>query len=153
MEADIAQEAVTATLLPVAENLDVLVEEVKVNLRSQPASVAIIVDSPKAEVLLDLDQIAEISRAFSAALDEADPLDVEYILEVSSRGAEAALVCARHFLRNLGRKINVKTKAGLALDGELVAADDDGFTLETAAGSRYLEYGEVKRARPRVQFG
>ena len=49
-----------------------------------------------------------VSRPLSDALDEADPIEGSYILEVSSAGADRALKKPEHFRRFLGSQVDVK---------------------------------------------
>jgi ribosome maturation factor RimP len=114
--------------------------------------VKVVVDRPEG---LDLDVLADATRAVSRALDEADPVAGTYTLEVSSPGLERRLRTPRHFARAVGESVKVKltTAAGNArngerrLEGEVAAADEDGVTLRTNAGDEWLAYDEIDRAR------
>ncbi len=55
-----------------------------------------------------IDDCETFSRAFGDELDRIDPIDVEYILEVSSPGVERKLKTQREFLHYLGREVDVK---------------------------------------------
>lgn len=58
---------------------------------------------------VDLDLVADGTRAISAALDEHDVLGaMPYVLEVSSPGISRPLTRPRHFRRNVGRLIRLK---------------------------------------------
>ena len=50
----------------------------------------VIVEAPIGADGIDSDTLAEVSRAVSKALDVADPIDGEYLLEVSTPGANAS---------------------------------------------------------------
>ena len=61
---------------------------------------------------LDLDAVADVSRAVSAALDAAEEtggeiVAGEYQLEVSSPGVDRPLTLPRHWRRNIGRLVKV----------------------------------------------
>ena len=60
-----------------------------------------------------LDDVADIARAISAALDEAESASGEFIageyqLEVSSPGVDRPLTLPRHWRRNIGRLVKVQ---------------------------------------------
>lgn len=72
----------------------------------------VIVDAPVGAEDIDSDTLASVSRAVSKALDEADPIDGEYLLEVSTPGAERELTKVGHWLRQIGRLVRIKLRAG-----------------------------------------
>lgn len=55
-----------------------------------------------------IDDCEKFSRAFGDAIDELDPIEAEYILEVSSPGVDRKLKTEREFLHYLGREVDVK---------------------------------------------
>ena len=57
---------------------------------------------------VDINDCEKMSRAIDKPLDENDPIDSEYILEVSSPGVERELINDEHFLRFIGSDIMVK---------------------------------------------
>lgn len=56
-----------------------------------------------------IDDCVDMTHAINGPLDEADPIEQAYCLEVSSPGVERELVRDEHFLSNIGEKIKVKT--------------------------------------------
>mgnify|MGYP003374665500 CR=1 FL=1 len=106
---------------------------------------------------LTLDDVAEVSRAVSEALDAADVLGaVPYVLEVSSPGVGRRLREPRHFRRNVGRILEVTTDSG-TLTGRVVRADDVGVELRLdpttgPAGDPTLPYAAITRAAVQVEF-
>jgi ribosome maturation factor RimP len=113
--------------------------------------VKVVVDRPTG---LDLDVLADATRAVSRALDEADPIAGAYTLAVSSPGLERRLRTPRHFARAVGESVKIKLTpaAGNArcgerrLEGEVAAADDAGLTLRTGSGDERLAYDDIDRA-------
>jgi ribosome maturation factor RimP len=118
------------------------------------ATVRVLVDRQGGVALDDLEQL---SREISTALDDADPMPDRFYLEVSSPGLERPLRRPDHFQTAVGSKVKVKTHPSVEgdrrVDGTLVAADDDGFTVETDAGTRTLGYDDVERARTVFEWG
>ncbi len=110
------------------------------------------VASPGAD--LDLDRLAEASRAVSALLDERDELAPlgHYELEVSSPGVERRLRRPEQFRRALGERVSVRTLPGVVgerrEEGTLSRVSDGGITLVADdGGERTLAFGEIERAR------
>ena len=57
---------------------------------------------------IDINSCEAFSRAISDVLDEADPIDGSYTLEVSSPGIERALTRDRHFEALMGQQLLVR---------------------------------------------
>ena len=89
---------------------------------------------------VDLEALTDANRAVSALLDELDPIPGRYTLEVSSPGVERTLRRPAHFVKAVGETVTVKTRPQVPGDrrlrGVLVAADDDGLTVEVDRGRR-----------------
>ena len=92
---------------------------------------------------VSIDDCEAVSRPLSDALDEADPIQDSYVLEVSSAGADRVLKKPEHFARFLGEEVEVKLyraregrKSCVAVlrgfaDGRLTLGENGAeFTLE-----------------------
>lgn len=106
---------------------------------------------------LDVGTLSELTRSISAALDEADPIDGSYTLEVSSPGLERRLRTREHFLGALGEQVQLKTRPGSPGDrrarGVLSAVGEHDLTLTLAdGGSRVVALGDVTRAQVYVDW-
>ena len=108
--------------------------------------------------------LSAITRDLSRALDEADPIDSRYTLEVSSPGLERSLRTPEHFLRAVGETASVKIRqAGQPAErirGVITAADDDGVTLAVQADDgtptgdeRRLTHDTIDSARTIFEWG
>ena len=107
---------------------------------------------------VDLDTLSEVTAAVSSALDEVDPVNGRYTLEVSSPGLERPLRRPDHFARSVGERVTVKVRSGVdgdrRLDGVLAAADDDGIALQLDDGEeRRIRYEEIDKARTVFEWG
>lgn len=105
-----------------------------------------------------IDDIAGVARSISRSLDEHDPIDGNYTLEVSTPGLERPLRTPVHFRRALGADVKVKTHPEVdgdrRLEGTISAADDDQVTVTAADGSqRTLRYDQIERARTVFVWG
>ncbi|MER8233804.1 ribosome maturation factor RimP [Streptomyces sp. NPDC094049] len=141
---------------PLVHAKDLDLEEIEVSRAGRRGLVRIVVDSEEG---VELDACAELSRAISEKLDETDVMgEGEYVLEVSSPGADRPLTEHRHYVRATGRLVKLQ----LAEDGELVArilaVDEDGLDLEVPGvkgrkpTARRVGFAEVVRARVEIEF-
>jgi ribosome maturation factor RimP len=90
----------------------------------------IAIDKPAG--FISLDDCERVSHIAGPLLDQADLIHDSYTLEVSSPGAERPLRDRAEYERFLGRKINVRYRAGeaqVALEGELAGVEDAGITI------------------------
>lgn len=100
---------------------------VELSLAKGPRSVlSFLVDTDEG---ITIDKCARISRKLSAWLEENDPFDFPFALEVSSPGLSRPLKLPRQYQKNVGRKLKVKTLDGKAVVGVLEAVDETGITL------------------------
>lgn len=106
---------------------------------------------------LDLDQLTDITRDISAALDGADPLPDRYTLEVSTPGLERTLRTPTHYTGAIGERLKIKSNPNIEgdrrIEGVLTAADDEGFVVDTGTEQRRLSYRDVERARTVFEWG
>lgn len=152
MDPEVVEQNVLGLLRPIARRSGAIVESVALRVRGGETSLEITVDRQDGTDPLPLDEVANLSRAFSDALDAADPVEGTYSLEVSTRGAESDLNELRHYHRNLGRQLRVRLKDGEKLEGLLAGVSSQTFRLDTPQGQREIPFEEVRRARPRVTF-
>lgn len=99
-----------------------------------------------------LDEIADATRAISAALDES-PItgDAPYTLEVSSRGVGRPLTQAKHYRRNRGRLVKV-SGAGDPVTGRILEVTADEVVLDVDGTRRTLALGEITQAVVQVEL-
>ena len=146
-------ERVTAIVAPLVEGLGLDLYDID----HTGAGLRVLVDR---EGGVDLEAITAVTRAVSRALDEADPFDAAYTLEVSSPGLERPLRTAEHFVAASGRgeRVRIKTKPGIdgerRIEGTLVDVDDSGLSLRLDDGStRALLLDDIDRARTVFAWG
>lgn len=111
---------------------------------------------PNLEVSVDTDtgvtveELSGFSRELGFALDTADLIDGHYELTVTSPGATKPLALPRQYPRHVGRVLDVKLSAPLAvgedvserLEGTLTAVDLEAGTLALSVP------GKTKKAAP-----
>ncbi|MFF3330117.1 ribosome maturation factor RimP [Streptomyces sp. NPDC002888] len=140
--------------LVTSQGLDL--EEIAVDSVGRKRVLRVVVDS---DTGADLDQIADVSRALSAKLDETNVMgEGEYTLEVGTPGAERALTEHRHYVRATGRLVRFQLTEGGELVARILKADDDGLDLEVPgvkgrkATTRRVAFPEIEKARVQVEF-
>ena len=105
---------------------------------------------------VDILDCEAISRKLSDLLDEVDPIEGSYTLEVGSAGAERALKRPSDFQRFLGSPITVKLyrpRNGLKeIPCVLKAYDQGKLTVEAGKETITFEKSEVAQVRLRVEF-
>ncbi|MDX3975841.1 ribosome maturation factor RimP [Shinella sp.] len=122
----------------VAEIIEPSIEQigyrlVRVRLSAQNgATLQIMAERP--DGTMTVEDCEKVSMAVSPVLDVEDPIDKAYHLEVSSPGIDRPMVRKSDFTRWLGHL--VKCETSILVDGrkrfrgKIVAADENGFTLE-----------------------
>ncbi|MFF3261776.1 ribosome maturation factor RimP [Streptomyces sp. NPDC002932] len=137
-----------------AEQLDL--EEIEVSRAGRRRVLRIIVDSEEG---VELDTCADLSRAISEKLDETDAMgEEEYVLEVSSPGADRPLTEHRHYVRNTGRLARLTLNEGGELVARILAVDEEGLDLEVPGvkgrkpTSRRISFDEISKARVELEF-
>ena len=97
-----------------------------------------------------------VSRPLSDALDEADPIEGSYTLEVSSAGADRVLKKPEHFAQFTGSEVDVKLyrarEGRKELTGVLKGYDNGNVTVELPGGDVTLEKKDVAQVRLHVSF-
>lgn len=131
------------------------IENVIVNAKARPPRITVVADGDHG---LDLDTIAELSRAASEVLDRADNSWVSYVLEVTSPGVDRPLTTEKHFRRARGRKVEVTLTDGSVLTGRLGETDAGVVRLIVREGRRAdfavreLPLGGIVKAIVQVEF-
>ena len=107
---------------------------------------------------VDILDCEEISRKLSDLLDEADPIDGSYTLEVGSAGAERALKRPGDFVRYLNSPVLVKLYRNQdgrkEFAGHLDAYDEATGDVTITVGKETLTFAkkDVALVRLRVEF-
>ncbi len=91
---------------------------------------------------VSIDDCVEMSHAIDKPLDEADPIEQSYCLEVSSPGIERDLKREAHFEKSIGEKIMVKlirpVDGQREFKGILESYDNGSFELVTVDGTKLM---------------
>ncbi|MDT0547209.1 MULTISPECIES: ribosome maturation factor RimP [Streptomyces] len=149
-------ERLRGLLEPLVSARDLDLEEVEVTPAGKRRVLRIVVDSDDG---VQLDACAELSRAVSQTLDDADAMGQHpYVLEVTSPGADRPLTETRHYRRATGRLIKARLAEGGELVARITAVDDEGLDVEVPGvkgrrpTARRLAFKEISKARVEIEF-
>ena len=106
----------------------------------------VFIDKPEG---ISIDDCTAVSHAIDPIIDEADPIDKSYFLEVCSPGIERELTRPWHYEAVLGVKIKIKLYK--ALDGKkeftgLLKTSGDTLIIETETGEMTFPKETVSKA-------
>ena len=103
-----------------------------------------------------IDDCEAVSRPLSDALDEADPIEGSYVLEVSSAGADRVLKNAEQFAQFIGAEVEVRLYRARdgrkEFIGNLVSFEEGNVTVEQDGESILFEKKEVAQVRLYPRF-
>ena len=108
---------------------------------------------------ISLEEIVNVSNLISAWLDESDPIEEPYTLDVSSLGAEKPIAIER-MGEYAGRYVNLHLKTPYKgenyLEGTLIEIKDGNVSLQVRQKQRKViisfPYGDVDKARLAIEF-
>lgn len=139
------------TIEPVVKGLGYEVVRILTIGDSKPV-LQIMIEHQDYQKELTVDDCAEVSRAVSALLDEKDPIEGRYTLEVSSPGLDRPLTKPEHFKRYTGYLIKLevinpveKRKRFKGIIQNISAEDDVLIEME---GVEYkISFGNIAKAK------
>lgn len=130
-------ESVTELVTPIAESMGLEVVEVTYKKCYDGMNLTVVIDKDGG---VTIDDCEKLHRAIDQPLDELDPIECAYTLNVSSPGIDRPLTLPRDFKRNIDKEISVKLYKPLdgkkTYEGTLVDFDDETFTVVTAKGQQ-----------------
>lgn len=139
-----------ALLAPVVEEAGLYLEDVRLVSAGKHTSCRVTVDLPSGPGGVDSTQLADVSRAISATLDESDPISSAYTLEVSTPGADRKLTEPRHFSRATGRLVAITLNDGDKVTGRVAQTTDTGVVLDSSDDE--VEFDHIKKAHVVVEL-
>ena len=105
---------------------------------------------------VNIDQCEAVSRPLSDKLDECDPIEGSYVLEVGSAGADRALKKPEHFAAFMGSQVDVKLyrprEGRKEFTGALAGYQDGDVTVEIGGTPVTFEKKELALVRLHVEF-
>ena len=122
---------------PVVEDLGLRLLDVRFEKEGPDWYLRILIER---DTPLDTDTCEDVTRAIDPLLDEADPIEQSYYLEVGSPGLGRRLTRDEHFARYMGEKaamhlIRPDESGNRDYEGKLAAFENGNVTLETENGT------------------
>lgn len=100
---------------------------------------------------MSVDDCANLSRELSAILDVEDPIEGEYVLEVSSPGIDRPLTRPKDYRDFLGYFAKVETRVPIQgrrrFKGELLGLEGGTIRISTEEGEQELEMDNIDKAK------
>ncbi len=135
---------------PLVQALGVDLEGVSVQPAGRRRLVQILIDRDGG---ITLDEVAEVSRSVSAALDDDGTFgDEPYVLDVGSPGVDRPLTLPRHWRRSTGRLVRIVRRSGETLLGRVRQADDTGATVLVDGSEVVVALADVASAVVQVEL-
>ena len=144
---------VTRVISPIADEMGYMIWDVEYVKEGADYILRITIDSEEG---ITIDDCEKFTRAIDAPLDEADPIEAAYLLEVSSPGIERSLSRPEHFEYCIGEKVELKLFApvdGVKLHtGILTAYGENGIVLTVGDAEKLFSLDSVAKARTVFDF-
>ena len=107
----------------------------------------VFIDKPEG---ISIDDCTNVSHAIDPIIDEADPIDVSYYLEVCSPGIERELTRSRHYEESLGKQVRLKLYRAYdgkkEITGTLEGVTEENITLVTDGNAVTVERKNISKA-------
>lgn len=147
-------ETVRALAEPVAESIGCWVWDVEFVKEGARKILRITIDSEEG---ITIDECEKMHRAMDPILDEADPIEEQYYLEVSSPGIERELRTEEHILACEGWDVEVRLYAPLdgskLFRGVLLEPDAEGqIRIEADGAVKVFPRAAVAKIRTYFEF-
>ncbi|WP_108669656.1 ribosome maturation factor RimP [Peribacillus acanthi] len=150
-------EIVEELLVPILEGLQLELVDVEYVKEGKSWFLRVYIDKADG---IDIEECGIVSEKLSEKLDELDPIEHNYFLEVSSPGAERPLKKEKDYVKAIGKNVYVKTYEPIfdskEFEGVLKAYDGKSLTIEVKIKTRKKEvvipFEKVAKARLAVVF-
>ena len=107
----------------------------------------VFIDKPEG---ISIDDCTNVSHAIDPIIDEADPIDVSYYLEVCSPGIERELTRSRHYEESLGKQVRLTLYRAYdgkkEITGTLEDVTEENVTLVTEGNALTVERKNISKA-------
>ncbi|MBR2381573.1 MAG: ribosome maturation factor RimP [Clostridia bacterium] len=143
---------VTELVSPVAEEMDIILWDVEFVKEGAKKILRITIDSEEG---IDINLCEKFHRTIDPMLDEADPIDESYYLEVTSPGIEREIKTDAHIAMCEGEKVEIKLYApkngSKSFTGTLVGLNDESKVVIAINGEN-VEFEKNEIAKMHTVF-
>lgn len=140
------KENVATIANPILDELSMELVDVEYKKEGKNWVLRMYIDHPDG---IGLEECSLVSERMSQKLDEEDPIQGSYYLEVSSPGAERPLKNAKDFQGAVGKNVYIKTYEQIdgrkTFTGELVAYEDGEITINIREKTRTIAFQVPER--------
>ena len=145
---------VTDLIAPVAEQMEIILWDVEFVKEGAKKILRITIDSEEG---IDINLCEKFHRTIDPMLDEADPIDESYYLEVTSPGIEREIKTDAHILMCQGEQVELKLYApkngSKVFCGVLVGLSDSGkVVIEMNGENTEFEKNEIAKMHTVFDF-
>lgn len=138
---------------PVVEGMGIMIWDIEFIKEGGEHYLRVFIDK---EGGISIDDCEMVSRAIDPLLDEADPIDHSYILEVSSPGIERVLKRPGDFERFMGEKVEVRLFSaafGKKIHRGLLSGYSNGdVTIDEDGEPRTYQAANISRVKTLFDF-
>ena len=148
-------EIIEQLVAPIATELNLELVDVEFIKEGPDYFLRVYVDTPQGGI--DIEQCVQVSERLSLVLDENDPIEQNYYLEVSSPGLDRPLKKDKDFVRYKGRDVEIKLykpmNGSKQFEGELVGLTEDN-NIKVIIDNQEVEFTrkEVALIRLAIKF-
>ena len=146
-------EGIKTILEPILEEKNLVFYDTEIVKEDNNLIVRVTIDNPSG--LIDIDSLAEINQYLSDRIDKYDSDMPEYMLEVSSPGAERLLRNEEEIKNSIEKYIHVETN-NMIYEGVLKEVNDDNIIVRINIKGRFknqpINKNEIKLIRLAVKF-
>jgi ribosome maturation factor RimP len=140
------KETVREAILPTVTELGYQIWDVTYSKIGADYHLEITIDSENG---INIEDCEKVHRAIDPILDEVDPIEDAYYLDVSSPGIERELRTEEHILWGVGQKVEAKLFAAVngmkSIVGNLESFVDGKITIKNDAGEYTLDKTAVSK--------
>ena len=140
------RETVREAILPTVTELGYEIWDVTYSKVGADYHLEITIDSERG---INIEDCEKVHRAIDPILDELDPIETFYYLDVSSPGVERELRTAEHISRSIGERVEAKLFAAKdgrkSVIGSLTSFEDGKITITEGENGIILTQSEISK--------
>ena len=149
---DIIKENIVRICNEIAEKLNFFVIDINFRGDNRKKIIELFVD---AEINVDADYLAEISREINSVIEEQDIIQQAYRLDVSTPGVDRPLKFLKQFPKHINRNFEVTYKSGdesKTITGKLLSVEREELTFLSDKKEILIEFKNITTAKVIISF-
>jgi ribosome maturation factor RimP len=102
---------------------------------------------------VSIEQCSEVTKIISPILDIDEPMQEEYILEVSSPGVERKLKKLKHFAASINEMVKIKLNTLEVIKGKILDVKDDIIIVEDVSDEIFhIKFDDILSASTYINW-